>query len=92
VLPPFRVILKHHIMENNSFIITVDNADYLVKPGSAMPRLYEVFCGAAYHQIGKTDAGLWVYVETPAFVQNMPLQEIGEAIDGHFAPTSEDAD
>lgn len=79
-------------MKNNSFIVTVDNTDYLVKPVSAMPRLYEVFCGAAYHQIGKTDAGLWVYVEIPAFVQNMPLQEIGEAIDEHFGSTSDDAD
>jgi hypothetical protein len=79
-------------MENNSFTVTVNHTDYLVKPLSAMPRLYEIFCGAAYHQIGKTDAGLWVYVETPAFVQNMPLQEIGEAIDDHFGTIIEEAD
>ena len=79
-------------MENNSFTVTVNDTDYLVKPLSAIPRLYEVFSGATYHQIGKTDAGLWVYVEIPTFVQNMPLQEIGEAIDEHSGTINEEAD
>jgi hypothetical protein len=77
-------------MKNNSFIVTVNNTDYKVKLGSVMPQLYDVFCGAAYHKIGKTDAGLWVYVETPASVQHMPLQEIGEAIDEHSRSNSEE--
>jgi hypothetical protein len=77
-------------MKNNSFIVTVNNTDYKVKLGSVMPQLYDIFCGTAYHKIGKTDAGLWVYVETPASVQHMPLQEIGEAIDERSRSNSEE--
>ncbi|TSJ38579.1 hypothetical protein FO440_18870 [Mucilaginibacter corticis] len=77
-------------MENNFFVVTVNNTDYKVKMSSVIPPLYDVFCGEAYHQIGKTDAGLWVYVETPSCVQHMPLQEIGEAIDIHFSLDSEE--
>lgn len=78
-------------MKNDLFTVTIKNADYKVKVSSVMPPLYDVSCGNAYHRIGKTDAGLWVYVETPAFVQHMPLQEIGEAIDDHSRSNSEEA-
>jgi len=77
-------------MKNNLFTVTVKNADYEVKVSSVMPPLYDVSCGKAYHRIGKTDAGLWVYVETPASVQHMPLQEIGEAIDEHSRSNNEE--
>jgi hypothetical protein len=77
-------------MKDNSFVVTINDTDYIIKLRSAVPRLYDVLCGAAYHQIGKTDAGLWVYVETPASIQHMPLQEIGEAIDEHAGPNSEE--
>ncbi|MCC8423881.1 hypothetical protein [Mucilaginibacter sp. UR6-11] len=77
-------------MENNSFVVTINNTDYTIKLRSVMPRLYDVLCGAAYHQIGKTDAGLWVYVENPTSVQHMPLQEIGEAIDEHSGSDNEE--
>ncbi|MDB5155538.1 MAG: hypothetical protein JWR50_245 [Mucilaginibacter sp.] len=77
-------------MENNIFTVTIKNADYKVKMGSVMPPLYDVSCGTDYHRIGKTDAGLWVYVEHPTLINHMPLQEIGEAIDEHSRSNSEE--
>jgi hypothetical protein len=78
-------------METAPFTITVNDVDYSVKVHADMPKLYDVYCGTAYHQIGKTDAGLWVYVENPALINHMPLQEIGEAIDKLETGGSEDA-
>jgi hypothetical protein len=72
-------------MESSPFTITVNDVNYTVKQYSALPELYDVTCGKAYHQIGKTDAGLWVYVEQPASGQPMPLQDIGRAIDEYLA-------
>jgi hypothetical protein len=68
-------------MESDSFIITANEVAYSVKLHSAVPKLYDVSCGSAYHRIGKTDAGLWVYVENPSLTNHMPLQDIGAAID-----------
>ncbi len=68
-------------MEHQSFTITVNNTEYSVKLHCLNPKLYDVTHKTAYHRIGKTDAGAWVYVETPAAEQHMPLQEIGNAID-----------
>jgi hypothetical protein len=68
-------------MENNTFTITVNDTNYTVKARPGIAKLYDVSCGTAYHLIGKTDAGLWVYVENPTLTGHMPLQEIGNAID-----------
>ena len=76
-------------MESNPFTITVNGSNYTIKQYAAMPPLYEVTCGTAYHQVGKTDAGLWVYVEEPGSDQHMPLQEIGQAIDEYFSQETE---
>ena len=70
-------------MQNQPFIIKVNDVDYTVKVHSAIPRLYDVFGAGTYHRIGKTDAGLWVYVEHAEGNQHMPLQQIGEAIDDY---------
>ena len=70
-------------MQNQPFTIKVNDVDYTVKLHSAVPRLYDVAGGNTYHRIGKTDAGLWVYVEDGNGNQHMPLQQIGEAIDDY---------
>ena len=70
-------------MPNQPFNIKVNEVDYTVKLYSAVPRLYDVAGGNAYHRIGKTDAGLWVFVEDAVANQHMPLQQIGEAIDDY---------
>jgi hypothetical protein len=80
----YLISYNYHIMESASFTIAVNDLNYTVKIYSAMPKLYDVSCGAAYHQIGKTDAGLWVYVENPSLAGHMPLQEIGHAIDEYL--------
>lgn len=71
-------------MQNQPFTIKVNDVDYTVKVHSAIPRLYDVESGNAYHRIGKTDAGLWVYVEEATANHHMPLQQIGEAIDDYM--------
>jgi hypothetical protein len=71
-------------MESNVFAITVNDTEYTIKSRPGIAKLYDVSCGTAYHQIGKTDAGLWVYVEHPALANHMPLQEIGSAIDEYL--------
>jgi hypothetical protein len=71
-------------MENTSFTIAVNNIDYTVNPRPGIPQLFDITCGKAYHQIGKTDAGLWVYVENPGCVEHMPLQQIGEGIEAYL--------
>ncbi|HTH81939.1 MAG TPA: hypothetical protein VL490_03320 [Mucilaginibacter sp.] len=71
-------------MENTSFTIAVNHTEYTVKPLPGIPQLFDISCGKAYHQIGKTDAGLWVYVENPTSVQHMPLQQIGEGIEAYL--------
>ena len=70
-------------MQNQPFTIKVNDVNYSVKLHSAVPRLYDVAGGNTYHRIGKTDAGLWVYVEETTTNQHMPLQQIGEAIDDY---------
>lgn len=70
-------------MQSHPFTIKVNDVDYTVKLHSAIPRLYDVAGGNTYHRIGKTDAGLWVYVEDGSGNQHMPLQQIGEAIDDY---------
>jgi hypothetical protein len=71
-------------MENNQFAIEIDDVTYNVKLHSDLPRLYDILCGTAYHRIGKTDAGAWVYVEDPILINHMPLQQIGEAIEEYL--------
>ncbi len=71
------------IMQDQSFTIHVNDIAYTVKLHSAVPRLYDVSGNNTYHRIGKTDAGLWVYVEDSPGNQHMPLQQIGEAIDDY---------
>ena len=75
--------MRYLHMQNQLFTIKVNDVDYTVKLYSAVPRLYDVAGGNTYHRIGKTDAGLWVYVEDAEGNQHMPLQQIGEAIDDY---------
>ncbi|GAB2976001.1 hypothetical protein GCM10027049_08400 [Mucilaginibacter puniceus] len=70
-------------MQSQPFTIKVNDVDYTVKLHSSVPKLYDVAGGNSYHRIGKTDAGLWVYVEDSPGNQHMPLQQIGEAIDDY---------
>ena len=71
-------------METTPFTVKVDGIKYTVKPCGGLPPLYDVSATEAYHRIGKTDAGLWVYVESAVLIQNMPLQQIGEAIEEYL--------
>ena len=71
-------------METPDFTVKVNGVGYAVKQYSAIPPLFDVSAKEAYHRIGKTDAGLWVYVESAVIIENMPLQEIGEAIEQHL--------
>ena len=71
-------------MENLPFTVEVDGIKYTVKTVPGLPPLYDVSATEAYHRIGKTDAGLWVYVESAVLTQNMPLQQIGEAIEEYL--------
>ena len=71
-------------METPDFTVKINGKDYAVKQYSALPALYDVSSTEAYHRIGKTDAGLWVYVESASIAENMPLQEIGEAIEEYL--------
>ncbi len=70
-------------MQNQPFTIKVNDVDYTIKLHSPVLRLYDVAGVNTYHRIGKTDAGLWVYVEDAHGDQHMPLQQIGEAIDDY---------
>jgi hypothetical protein len=71
-------------MQSQPFTIKVNDVIYTIKVHSAVPRLYDVAGGNTYHRIGKTDAGLWVYIEDSVINQHMPLQQIGEAIDEYM--------
>ncbi|MEO8885881.1 MAG: hypothetical protein ABI367_07435 [Mucilaginibacter sp.] len=71
-------------METPDFTIKINGTAYTVKQYSDLPPLFDVSAKEAYHRIGKTDAGLWVYVESALITENMPLQEIGEAIEQHL--------
>jgi hypothetical protein len=71
-------------METTPFTIKVDGIKYTVKTIPGFPPLYDVSATEAYHRIGKTDAGLWVYVESAVLIENMPLQLIGEAIEEYL--------
>ncbi len=71
-------------MEALTFNVKIDGKSYEVKQYSDLPPLYDVSGKEAYHRIGKTDAGLWVYIESALITENMPLQQIGEAIEQHL--------
>ncbi len=71
-------------MENTPFTVKVDGVKYTVKAIPGFPPLYDVSATEAFHRIGKTDAGLWVYIESAVLTQNMPVQQIGEAIEEYL--------
>ena len=71
-------------MDPITFNVKINGKEYQVKQYSELPPLYDVSGKEAYHRIGKTDAGLWVYIESALITENMPLQEIGEAIEQHL--------
>ncbi|MGN8072757.1 hypothetical protein [Mucilaginibacter sp. SG564] len=68
-----------------SFVVTVNNIDYQVGLHSSFPKLFDVYNEKINYTIGKTDAGNWVYIKHEPSSAVIPLEQIGMAIDEHFA-------
>ena len=67
------------------FVVTINNIDYRVSLHSVFPRLFDVYNKSINYTIGKTDAGNWVYIKHEPSSAVIPLEQIGMAIDVHFA-------
>ncbi len=68
-----------------SFVITINNIAYQVSLHSVFPQLFNVYNKNINYTIGKTDAGNWVYIKHEPLSAVIPLEQIGVAIDEHFA-------
>ncbi|NHA04066.1 hypothetical protein G7092_09675 [Mucilaginibacter sp. HC2] len=68
-----------------SFVITINNIAYQVSLHSVFPKLFNVYNKNINYTIGKTDAGNWVYIKHEPLSAVIPLEQIGVAIDEHFA-------
>lgn len=67
------------------FVVTINNIDYQVSLHSAFPRLFDIYNKSINYTIGKTDAGNWVYIKHEPSSAVIPMEQIGMAIDEHFA-------
>lgn len=67
-----------------SFEVTINAETYRIVPGTPDSRSFSLFNHSTCHVIKKNEAGIWYDIQHRFGKDEIPLQEIGAAIDRYY--------